>query len=542
MKLPGRFVKSNQSEPPRSAAGRAVSAAFNPTVALLRNATAEAQRSRLPQMAAALSYRTVFGLIPVMVVALVAMKMFFTTDNEIADVLNQGLRYSGLSSIAAPAPPEVFGPPAPPGESTGEMVPAGEAAKPIGPEAAGATASANGGPPPPAVNTAAQERLDGWIKDLVSRASSVNFQAIGLIGAVALLYAAISMLVEVERAFNQIYRVPSGRSWLRRFVNYWALLCFGGVGLFLSFLVTRRFSAELLRVASYAGADNNSAVLLAAAGYISTVMISTALFMLVYTVVPNTRVKPGPAAAGAFIAALLWEAGKWGFTQYLSFSTGYAKLYGSIALVPLFLLWVYVTWCIVLFGLNIAYYLQHGRYRTAPQPSELLAPAIVDPAATLAIMAAMARRFESGQPADAPALAQGLSIQPVLAAQMLERLSEAGLIHRVHGDGDGRFVLSRPPERIDAAEVVKIGEELLGPAAEAGNPVLQTMREARAALVRGRTLASFLVAPLPEAARIAAPPASASKPAEPGIPLASPAPRPKAPPAPAQTPATGSAR
>lgn len=452
---------------------------FNPTLRHLQNATAEAQRSRLPQMAAALSYRTVFGLIPVLVVALVAMKLFFTTEDQITDVLNQAMSYSGLSSIATPAP---------------EMGPFPEDAVPaITPE-----------------QSQSAERIDEWIRNLVGRVSRVDFKAIGIIGAVALLYAAISMLVEVERAFNQIYRVPAGRSWLRRFVNYWALLCWGGVGLFLSFSVTSWFSKELIRAAAWAGAEDGSAVLIGAVGYLSTVMISTAIFLLIYMVVPNTRVKVGPALVGALAAAIAWEAGKWGFTQYLRFTSGYARLYGSIALIPLFLIWVYLTWCVVLMGLNIAYYLQHGRYQTVAQPTEVPAPVIVDPAAILALMAGLAGRFESGQPATAAAMANQLSLQETLVSQMLERLAEAGLIHRVkQGEKDGYFFLSRPPERIQASEVLKLGEELLGPAAETPSPVMEAMQAARATLVQGRTVASFL-----NAASLSGPatPASAPKP------------------------------
>lgn len=448
------------------------------------SAIAGAQRSRIPQMAAALSYRTVFGLIPVLVVGLVAMKLFFTTDDQIADVLNQLMRYSGLSSITAPPP---------------EMGPFPE------------------GYPLPAASAQAAANLDAWIKNIVVTASGLNFKAIGLIGVVALVYAAFSMMVEVEHAFNQIFCVPAGRSWTRRFVNYWALLTLGVFGLFLSFRMTNWVSGEVLSAAQqYAGADPSSTILLGAAGFLSTVAISTAVFMLIYIVVPNTRVRVGPALVGAMAAAVLWEAGKWGFTQYLSYTSGYARIYGSIALIPIFLLWVYLTWMVILLGLSIAYYLQHGRHKTVAQPTELPAPAIVDPASILALMAAMARRFESGQPASAPELAEQLSLQEPIVEQMLERLAEAGLIHRVrHRGQDGYFALSRPPERVAAAEVLKLGEELLGPAGDASNPVTLAMQESRAALVRDRTLASFLEP-------VAAPAAPAPTPSAPTPPAADP--------------------
>jgi membrane protein len=235
-------------------------------------------------------------------------------------------------------------------------------------------------------------------------------------------------------------------------------------------------------------------VILGVIGFISTVSISLLMYLLVYTVVPNTRVKFGPALTGAAVAAVVWEASKWGFTQYLKFSTGQARLYGSIALVPLFLLWVYVTWCIVLFGLNVAYYLQHGRFHTAAQPVDLAEPTIVDPAATLSLMGAMARRFESGKPAEAADLSADLRIPTTVARDMLAGLQRAGLVNRIqrsddNGSDEPLYALARPPERIGAEEVLKVGDEMSRAAAD---PAADTVRQARTRAVQGRDLASLM--------------------------------------------------
>lgn len=436
---------------------------LHPARTMVVNAAENAQRSRLPQMAAALSYRTIFGLIPVIAVALVALKAF-TTKEDIANAVNEALRYSGLASIAVDDQ-ALVGPPLP------------------GTEAAEAPVAAK------------KERLDGWISDLVNRVMSLDVRAITIIGLVALLYAALSMLVEVERAFNQTFRVPTGRSWVRRITHYWTLLTLMPVGLFATFAVGQRVTAWLANPENLGGLGKGQVVVVGAAGYISTVGISLLLFLLAYTVVPNTRVRLMPAFVGALLAAILWEAGKWGFTQYVRYSAGYSRLYGSIALIPLFLLWVYVTWCIVLFGLNVAYYLQHGRHGTA-RPIETVPPTFVDPASILTLMAAMARRFNDGQPVDPPFLAAKLALHEPIVRQMLERLAGAGLVLRVeHKDKPGYFALARPPERIEAEQVLKIGEELAGqlrPGVEEMGKFGDALRESRLALVQNRSLASIV--------------------------------------------------
>jgi membrane protein len=345
--------------------------------------------------------------------------------------------------------------------------------------------------------------LDQWIRDLVTRVGSINFKAIGIIGGLALIYAAISMLVEVERAFNQIYRVPLGRSWARRIVNYWTLLTLGAVGLGLSFYLTNTAGAELSHfVQTDRLSKGGGQVLGVALQFLSTVTISTLMFLLIYSVIPNTRVQFTAALTGAVVAAIVWEASKWGFTQYLRFSHGYAKLYGSIALIPLFLLWVYVTWCIVLFGLNVAYYLQHGRHHTAAEPVDVAEPLVIDPGAILAVLAALARRFQTGKPADACEISDEIKIPAGIAREMLASLTAAGYAHRVQrpnteGDDEPLYALSRPPDQISAEEIVRLGDDLTGAAGR--GPVGEAMRTARLAAVRGRTLATFLDAAAPPA-------------------------------------------
>jgi YihY family inner membrane protein len=180
--------------------------AVDPAAGVLRGAAIEATRSQLPQMAAALAYRTIFGLIPVMVVALVGVKVFiFQTEDKLTEAIRSALSYAGLSKIAVTDPDFV-------------------------------------GPADPA-------RLDESIQSIVQNVSKIPFEAIGAIGLAAMIYAAISMLVEIERAFNQIYRVPQGRSWAKRVLLYWTLLTLGPTALALTFVLATQFRAWIWRIA-----------------------------------------------------------------------------------------------------------------------------------------------------------------------------------------------------------------------------------------------------------------------------------------------------
>lgn len=448
----------------------------DPAITTMRSAAADAQKSRLPQMAAALAYRTIFGLIPVLVVALAAVT-YFASKDDVRTVVEMSLEYSGLSAIAVK--PEQVGPPAPATE--GAELSEDLSGRHESPAAAGGTPAA----------------VDQWITKLINDISSVSLKAIGLAGAVMLIYAAMAMLVEVERAFNQIYRVPRGRSWVRRIMQYWTLLTLGPIALIATFWVGQKFMGEARNLASQGGIELGSGtVTMTAIGYASTVAISTTFFFIAYISVPNTKVRLRPAIVGALAAALLWEAGKWGFTQYLSYFGGTAKLYGALALLPLFLLWVYFTWLIVLFGLQIAYELQHGRAKTRAQPISDIGPTMVDPAAAIVVLSAIARGFEAGKTLDAPTIAKGIRMQEPVVRLVVSRLAERGLLHRIDGEADDAepsYTLARSPGTIRVAEVLELGYELAG--STEPDDAIQRLHRVQIETVGDQTLASIAAPP-----------------------------------------------
>lgn len=449
--------------------------AIEPAASLVRAAASEAQRSRLPQMAAALSYRTIFSLVPMIVVALLAMRLF-ATDQDITEALNKALRFTGLSAIGAADNPALMGP-FPEGHEPPLPVPAASQTPAAAPDRA--------------LETTGSARVDEMIRALVDRVRTLDFRALTAVGLAALIYAAIAMLVEVERAFNQIYRVPIGRSWVRRITQYWTLLTLGTLGIGATFLVTERFASWLAREIRAGDGASPGALAPMLIGYGSTVVLSTLLLLLAYTVVPNTRVRLWPALCGAVLAAVLWEASKWGFAQYLARSAGYQRLYGAIAVLPLFLLWIYVTWLIVLLGLQTSHSIQHGR-RSRAAPADTPVPAIVDPTAALAIMGALAARFDRGEPASSDALAKDANLPLPLAAALIARLADAGLVVRLVGEPE-RFSLARPAERIDAGAVLAVGHAL---ASAPACPMADALAAARRAVVQGRSLAEALGLPI----------------------------------------------
>lgn len=476
-------------------------------------------RSRLPQMAAALAYRTLFGLLPISIVALVIVRMF-VGDDDLKRLIEQAVRYTGIAEVieseiadALTDGADAGGPGVAEGPHTGVLylpwpftssvrvsVPVepstadSQAPEPAaGPTEAGAHKTEAQAPATDADAPAtAGSGLDTWIEEQVRRFGTVRFDAIGLVGALVLIYAALAMVVEVERCFNQVCRAQVGRRWTRRITQYWTLMTLGAILIALTFLVSVQFR-EWVRGMAGEG-DALGRFIVGAAGFLVTVLISTGLLTLAYMILPNRRLRLRPVIAGALVAAIGWEAAKWGFTQYLGFATNstYATLYGSLALIPLFMLWVFLTWLIVLFGLQVAYGVQMLEDGVPQQDAAADGPALVlaGPGLLIDAAAVVAARFADGRASRAADIAGELALASDQSARILEALAAAGFLREL--DGEGGFTLARPAERIRLADLASAGA--LGATARDGSAA----RELAAATVQAlgeATLASRVLGP-----------------------------------------------
>ena len=168
-----------------------------------------------------------------------------------------------------------------------------------------------------------------------------------LIGFAFLIITAVLMLFTLEKTLNEVWKIQGKRSWRSSLLMYWAILTIGPVIMGSSVIL----SSYLLSLNWIAGGIQlvGMAHFLAVLPFIFTVIT----FTFVYLIVPNCPVRLWDALRGALVAAILFEIAKQIFSHYIVNLPTYKLLYGALATIPLFLIWIYLSWMIFLFGAEI---------------------------------------------------------------------------------------------------------------------------------------------------------------------------------------------
>ena len=192
------------------------------------------------------------------------------------------------------------------------------------------------------------ETIKEHIGAFTGNANKMTAMGIGFLIVVALF-----LIRNVDATLNRIWRTQKKRPVVISFAVYWMVLTLGPVLLGASLGVT----SYIVSLATYAdeGIPGFCGFLLGLLPYV----ISTAGFMLIYTIVPNIRVPIKASLPGAMFAALLFELSKKGFAAYVSNFPSYEVIYGALATIPILFVWVYLSWIVVLLGAEFTVALQH---------------------------------------------------------------------------------------------------------------------------------------------------------------------------------------
>jgi membrane protein len=261
------------------------------------------------------------------------------------------------------------------------------------------------------------------------------------IGAAGIAATSILLLVTVEDQLNLIWRVTAPRPWVQRLLAYWTLITLGPllIGISLSLSTYFEIAARQAGFGQQALAWFASSWLHGLARAVPALLEFIALTLL-YGLIPNCAVRWRDGALGAVIATLAIEILKIGFSIYIGATSFYSTVYGALAVIPIFLFWMYISWMAVLLGAVVAAALPNwridGRIGKGSTGGVRLGLA-------LALIAALARAQRRGEARSTPALAEELGVATTVIDEHIKPLAEAGFAAHTQS---GRWVLAWSPE------------------------------------------------------------------------------------------------
>jgi membrane protein len=280
------------------------------------------------------------------------------------------------------------------------------------------------------------EQAAWWFRAFADSAAQTTAFGIAGISATGIL-----LLVTVEDQLNLIWRVTSPRPWVQRVLAYWTLITLGPLLIGVSLSLSTYFEIA----ARHVGLEQEAAAWLASSWLHSVARAVPALLefvalTLLYCLIPNCAVRWRDGALGAVIATVAIEILKVGFSIYIGASSFYQTVYGALAIIPIFLLWMYISWMAVLLGAVVAAALPNWRIdeRVGSIPSGGVRLGF-----SLALIASVARAQRRGEMRSTAALAAELGVATTVIDEHMRPLSEAGFVAHTQ---EGCWVLSWAPE------------------------------------------------------------------------------------------------
>ncbi|MEQ8964274.1 MAG: YihY family inner membrane protein [Azospirillaceae bacterium] len=273
------------------------------------------------------------------------------------------------------------------------------------------------------------------------------------VGVVGLIVTSVLLLFTIEGAFNRIWRVGRGRRLITRLLSFWAVLS-------LTPLLTGASLSLTVRVLGEGALDEPILGVQLFVGIVPLVFEFLGLTVL-YLVIPNKPVRWVDAAVGGAVAAVLFEICKSGFALYVRAFPVYDTIYGALSTIPIFLVWLYVTWAVVLFGAVVTASLPD--FRSSRRLGATLDSLLPGPRLTLAValLSELAAAQRAGGRLSRRALDDRVPVGLAALDGMLETLARSRFVARTDDD---RWIVARDLSQVSVRDLMRaLGIGLSGP-------------------------------------------------------------------------------
>ena len=392
--------------------------------------------------ASALSYSTLIALIPLLAVALSVTSSLLKTKDEAQ------FQHAVEKFVAYITPPATVGTNSPSANASSVPLAATNAAAAensggVGTQTNAAATVNTTGTGVVAVN--AQKEIAGKIWAFVQNTQSGK---LGATGGVLLVFVAISLLGRIEETFNDIWGVTRGRNWLHQVQLYSTAIMLGPL-----LLITALGLAGGAQFHSARDFIAHTPVVGKLIFELLPLLMLWLAFAFVYLLLPNTKVKFSAALAGGAVGGTLWYLNNvFGFL-YVSRVVTNSKIYGSLGLVPVFMVGIYFSWVILLFGAQVACAFQNRNAYLQDRLADNVNQRGREFVA-LRLMTCLGQRFQNGlRPATVFQLSDELGIPSPLTQSVLRTLSHKQLVMEVAG-AEAAFAPARPLDTINAHDIL----------------------------------------------------------------------------------------
>lgn len=313
---------------------------------------------------------------------------------------------------------------------------------------------------------------DELTENVLQFVTNMRGDVLGAIGLAFLTYTVISTIQKVEASFNFVWQIDRPRGLARRFTEYLSVMIVGPI--LLAVALELLAGAERSPVAQWLDSVAHLGWILSVLGQLVPYAIVIIVFAFLYAFIPNTRVHIRAALIGGVTAGVMWALVGKAFTAVIVFSSQLVAIYSGFAIVLTTLVWVYLSWLILLIGAQLAFYVQFPQYlRYGHQTSALTGSAREQ--IGLSVMYLIGRDYQEGRNRwGAGALAAELDLPEAALAPILACLRAAGLIVAI---AEERFLPARAPEAIELAAVIEaVRNPAAGGALIAGLPLAPVAR------------------------------------------------------------------
>ncbi|MCB2181518.1 MAG: YihY/virulence factor BrkB family protein [Desulfobulbaceae bacterium] len=288
------------------------------------------------------------------------------------------------------------------------------------------------------------------IPKIIEYVNNTNVAALGSIGLVFIIYTTISMLGQIEGSFNQIWFIDKPRTLVRKASDYLSIMVIGPIFLAVTMglpttLHSNAMTQKLMSIGLFAGAFKLFFFFLP---WLSSILILT----LVFIIIPNTRVRFLPAFFSAILAGSLWQLTQFLFIEFQIGVARYNAIYGTFASVPIFMIWLQVSWMIVLFGGVLSFAFQNVK-KFHPLEYEKNISYAGKEKLSLAVLLSICWNFDKGKgPVSPSEISDQLGISDNFVLAGIARLLKVGKILPVSEGDSERYVPFMPGSEIKISE------------------------------------------------------------------------------------------